>query len=69
MELSCSFGLVVYRMEYDQTKWSYLWNSDQNCAQNSAGGGECFGSRGVVEVKGWLGSGIRDIVRSREFGV
>ena len=26
--------LIVYRMEFDKTRWSCSWNSDQNCAQN-----------------------------------
>ena len=31
--------LIVYQMEFDKTGWSCSWNSDQNCAQNSGGGG------------------------------
>ena len=31
-------------MEFNKIRWSCLWNSDQNCTQNSA--------RGVVGVKG-----------------
>ena len=32
-------------MEFDQTRWSCPWNSDQNCTQNSARGGEGRGGR------------------------
>ena len=28
--------LVVYRIKFDMTKWSYTWNSSKNCTQNSA---------------------------------
>ena len=28
---------IVDQMEFDKTWW---WNNDQNCTQNSAGGGE-----------------------------
>ena len=28
--------VVVYRMEFDKTRWSCSCNSDQNCIQNSA---------------------------------
>ena len=34
-------------MEFDKTRWSCPWNSDQNCTHNSAGGGG--GSRGDDE--------------------
>ena len=37
MGRSCQ--LIVYRMEFEKTRWSCSWNSDQNCTQNSAGGG------------------------------
>ena len=59
-----SFALVVFRMEFDKTRWSCPWNSDQNCTHNSArgwwgsrgrgGGGQGGrgGRVGVVEVKG-----------------
>ena len=29
------FKIIVYRMEFDTTRWSCSWNSDQNCTQNS----------------------------------
>ena len=32
-------NIFVYRMEFYKTRWSCLWNSDQNCTQNSARGG------------------------------
>ena len=55
--------LIVYRMEFDKTKWSCPWNSDQNCTQNSARGwlGSGVGVKGVVEVgvRGWWGQGGR----------
>ena len=35
-------------MEFDKTRWSCPWNSDQNCTQNSA--------------KGWLGEGGLEVV-------
>ena len=42
--------MVVFRMEFDKTRWFFLGNSDQNCTQNSAGGGR------VKEVGGkWVG--------------
>ena len=31
--------IFLSRMEFDKTRWSCSWNSDQNCTQNSAGGG------------------------------
>ena len=34
-------------MEFDKTKWSCPWNSDQNCTQNSATGLWGQGGRGV----------------------
>ena len=47
-------------MEFDKTKWSCPWNSDQNCTQNSARGCWSQGQGGVVGVKegrGWWGQG------------
>ena len=41
---SLLFALIVFRMEFDKTRWSCPWKSDQNCTQNSA--------KGVVGVKG-----------------
>ena len=32
------YEFIVFRMEFDKTKWCCPWNSDQNCAQNSARG-------------------------------
>ena len=29
---------IVFQMEFDKTRWSCPWNSDQNCTQNSARG-------------------------------
>ena len=33
-------------MEFDKTRWSCSWNSDQNCTQNSPRGGGGPGGRG-----------------------
>ena len=30
--------IFVYSMEFDKTRWSCSWNSDQNSTQNSARG-------------------------------
>ena len=38
-------------MEFDKTRWSCPWNSEQNCTQNSA--------RGWWESRGWVGRGCR----------
>ena len=55
---------IVYRMEFDKTRWSCPWNSDQNCTQNSARGGGgpvgrwvggCRGGGGLGG--GWVGGG------------
>ena len=36
-------------MEFDKTRWSCPWNSDQNCTQNSAKGSKWVGGGpGVV---------------------
>ena len=45
-------------MEFDKTRWSCLWNSDQNCTQNSARG--WWGSRGgwVEGCRGCVGPGV-----------
>ena len=50
-------------MEFDKTKWSCPWNSDQNCTQNSArvwrGSGEgWWGFRGQGKGGGDQGVGI-----------
>ena len=51
--------IFVYRMEFDKTRWSCPWNSDQNCIQNSAPGrGDGWdegvvGVQGMVRVQGW----------------
>ena len=52
--------LVVYRMEFDKTRWSCSWNSDQNCTQNFAGvvGVGC----GVCLIWNW--SSVYDITVS-----
>ena len=48
-------------MEFDKTRWSCPWNSNQNCTQNSAracwgkGGG---GSRGAGGLGGAGGQGV-----------
>ena len=43
----CSLNyVVVFRMEFDKTRWSCLWNSDQNYTQ------KCQGVVGVKEVGG-----------------
>ena len=50
-------------MEFDKTRWSCSWNSDQNCTQNSDGGGwgpggwVGMGVQGVVGSRGWCGGG------------
>ena len=47
-------AIFVYRMEFDKTRWSCSWNSDQNCTQKSFQGGH--GGWSVYGVKG-LGRG------------
>ena len=49
--------MIVFRMEFDKTKWSCPWNNDQNYTKNSAGGvvgimgrGGRVGGPGVVGV-------------------
>ena len=42
--------LIVYRMEFDKTRWSCSWSSDQNCTQNSA--------RRWWGPRGWGGWGV-----------
>ena len=37
-------------MEFDKTRWSCSWNSDQNCTQNSPRGGGGTGGRGMDGV-------------------
>ena len=46
-------------MEFDKTKSSCPWNSDQNCTQNSARGWWGSGVEGVEGVRGqgWWGQG------------
>ena len=39
-------------MEFDETRWSCSWNSDQNCTQNSAREWMGIGLQGVVGVQG-----------------
>ena len=46
--------LIVYRMEFDKTKWSCPRNSDQNCTQNSA---RVWWRSGMVGVRGVGGGG------------
>ena len=50
------FVFIVYRMEFDKTKWSCPWNSDQNCTKNSARG--WYGFKGVG---GCVGLGVRGV--------
>ena len=56
--------LIVNRMQFNKTKWSYPWNSNQNGAQNSAkeyGVSLRSSGVGVLEVLGvcvWGGRGI-----------
>ena len=42
------YFLIVYRMVFDKTRWSFPWNSDENWTQSSGRGGD-GGSLGVVE--------------------
>ena len=44
--------IFVSRMEFDETRWSCSWNSDQNCTQNSAREWMGIGLQGVVGVQG-----------------
>ena len=46
--------IFVDRIEFDKTGWSYPWNSDKNCTQNSARGSW---GEGVV---GWGPRGSRE---------
>ena len=42
-------------MEFDKTRWSCPWNSDQNCTGGGGGpGGRWVGGVGVVGVQGWV---------------
>ena len=45
--------IFVYRMEFDKTRWSCSWNSDQNYSHNSAGGPGVVGvgSQGVGDIR------------------
>ena len=43
--LSVHLKIIVYRMEFDKTRWSCPWNSDQSCTQNSA--------KGWQGLRGW----------------
>ena len=45
-------------MEFDETRWSCSWNSDQNCIQNSARGWVGIGLQGVT---GGPGDGVRGL--------
>ena len=68
-------GLIVYRMDFDKTKWSCPWNSDQNCTQNYArGGGVGVVGSGVVRVRcgagqEWWGQGGRGCGQAGRGGV
>ena len=52
------YTVIVYRMEFDKTRWSYPWNIDQKCTQNSAKSG--MGSKGEWCSVG-EGGGVSDI--------
>ena len=54
--------IFVNRMEFDETKWSFPWNSDQNCTQNSAKG--WWGSAGVG-AGGVQGVGVQGVQGGR----
>ena len=54
--------LFVYRMEFDKTRWSCSWNSDQNCTKlcqmaqgvgghGGIGGGGGPGGGGLFDMK------------------
>ena len=51
--IDSNFGLVfiVNQIEFDKTRWLCPWNSDQNCTQNSAGGGGVQGVVGRIDSK------------------
>ena len=44
-------------MECDKTSWSYAWNSDKNCTQNSASGW-CRGGSSLGVVGDQSGGGV-----------
>ena len=58
--IQLTLKLVVYRMEFDKTRWSSSWNSDQNCTQNSA--------RGWWGPRGWVGIGLQGVLGDRGVG-
>ena len=43
---------IVFQMEFDKTRWSCPWNSDQNCTQNSSRGGRGEGVWGGMSRGG-----------------
>ena len=54
-------NIIVYRMEFDKTRWSCPWNSDKTVHKTLPGGG-WVGGVGVVTGsgwgRGWWGSGV-----------
>ena len=38
ISFTCLVTIIVFRVEFDKTRWSCPWNSDQNCTHNSAKG-------------------------------
>ena len=61
--VNSKFHLIVFQLEFDKTRWSCPWNSDQNCTQNSPRGGGGQGIRGgrvgMVGVKHVGGGGCQ----------
>ena len=46
-------------MEFERTRWSWPWNSDQNCTENSARGWLGWLSQGVKRSRGGGGQGMK----------
>ena len=56
------FSLIFYRMEFDKTRLSCPWNSDQNCTQNAAR--RWWGGRGSTGGRGWWSVGGMSDIRT-----
>ena len=59
-----SESVIVFRMQFDKTRWSCPWNSDQNCTHNSAKGVVGVGGGGSRDGggQGWWGGGGLGVV-------